>query len=228
LPVTAKAKAKPSQVKSLVAYERIRDMILTGDKLPGARLVVADLAEELGIGQGPVREAVMRLDRVGLVRSDPYKGAVVAQPPRLEEIETFYRIRIIMEQKMALSAMHRMNKQDFRQLEGILAQLKRLDLVSEEFFTLDWKFHTVIFEASGLSHLALIVHKLLDYTGTFLIFHQYDERDCTKFNEEHEQIIKALREKDAETLTSLIESNLLGGLSLVQGEYGNILKRPRP
>lgn len=225
--MTTATKSRPGQVKSLLAYERIRDMILTGEKLPGARLVIADLAKELGIGHGPIREAVMRLDRVGLVRNEPYKGAVVAQPPKLKEIETFYSIRIIMEQEMALEAMHHMTEDDFRQLEEILAQLKSIDLVSEEFFTLDWKFHTVIFEASKLSHLALIVHKLLDYTGTFLIFHQYDERDCTKFNQEHELMIKALREKDAETLTKTLESNLLGGLSLVKGEYGNILKRPR-
>lgn len=69
-----------SSMKSLVAYEKIRDMILTGVKLPGTRLVLSDLETELGIGRGPIREALMRLDRSGLVKNIPYKGAVVASP----------------------------------------------------------------------------------------------------------------------------------------------------
>ncbi|PID74193.1 MAG: GntR family transcriptional regulator, partial [Desulfobacterales bacterium] len=61
-------------MKSLRAYEKIRDMILRGRKLPGTRLVIADLEQELGIGKGPIREALMRLDRSGLVKNIPYKG----------------------------------------------------------------------------------------------------------------------------------------------------------
>ena len=55
-----------SFMKSLQAYEKIRDMILTGVKLPGTRLVLSELEAELGIGRGPIREALMRLDRSGL------------------------------------------------------------------------------------------------------------------------------------------------------------------
>lgn len=218
-------KAKNLPIKSLVAYERIRDMILTGEKLPGARLVIADLAEELNIGHGPIREAVMRLDRSGLVRSEPYKGAVVAHPPKLREIEVFYNIRIMMEKEMAMQAMQYFTDRDFKKVEDILVKLRNEDLPSEEFFTLDWKLHAVIYEASRLPHLAFIVNKLLELTGTFLIFHQYDKRNRMKFNNEHEAMINALRDKDAATLTSTIESNLLGGLALVKSEYGNILKR---
>ncbi len=201
-------------------------MILTGEKLPGARLVIADLAEELGIGHGPIREAVMRLDRSGLVRNEPYKGAIVSHPPRLREIELIYNIRITLEKEMALEAMKHFSDKDFQELERIHAILQSMDFVNDTFFNLDWQFHTVIFEASKLSHLALIVHKLLDFTSTFLNFHRYDESDCSKFNQDHADIIRALREKDAATLTETIESNLLGGLALVKGAYRNIVMRP--
>ena len=52
-------------MKSLIAYEKIRDMILSGIKRPGTRLILSELEEELGIGRGPIREALMRLDRSG-------------------------------------------------------------------------------------------------------------------------------------------------------------------
>ena len=217
--------ASLSQVKSLLAYERIRDMILTGEKLPGARLVIADLADELDIGHGPIREAIMRLDRTGLVRNEPYKGAVVAYPPRLREIELIYEMRIVLEKEMALEAIKHFKEEDFRKLEEIHEQLSTMNLVNDTFFSLDWKFHTVIFEASKLAHLAHIVHKMLDFTSAFLNLHRYEESDCTRFNQHHEVMIKALREKDAEALTEAIEENLLGGLALVKGAYSTIVNR---
>jgi DNA-binding GntR family transcriptional regulator len=44
-----------SNIKSLKAYEKIRNLILSGAKLPGTRLVLAELEQELNIGRGPIR-----------------------------------------------------------------------------------------------------------------------------------------------------------------------------
>ena len=67
-----------SKIKSLTAYEMIRDMILSGEALPGTRLVLTELEEKTGVGRGPIRDALMRLDKSGLVQNIPYKGAVVS------------------------------------------------------------------------------------------------------------------------------------------------------
>lgn len=64
-----------SQVKSRIAYDKIRKLILTGKKKPGARLVLAELERELDMGRGPVREALMRLDSSGLVHNIPLQRA---------------------------------------------------------------------------------------------------------------------------------------------------------
>ena len=48
-----------SSMKSLKAYEVLRDKILCGEKLPGSRLILHDLEDELSIGRGPIREALM-------------------------------------------------------------------------------------------------------------------------------------------------------------------------
>lgn len=53
-------------MKSLIAYARIRDMILVGEKFPGIRLVLTELESELGMGRCPIREALMRFDRSAL------------------------------------------------------------------------------------------------------------------------------------------------------------------
>ncbi len=51
---------KKSSMKSLKAYEEIRDKILIGEKLPGTRLILSDLEAEMGIGRGLIREAFIR------------------------------------------------------------------------------------------------------------------------------------------------------------------------
>ena len=78
---------KSSTIKSLQAYNLIRELILQGELLPGTRLVLADLEEKLNVGRGPIREALMRLDRSGLIQNLPYKGAVVAPLPSVREIQ---------------------------------------------------------------------------------------------------------------------------------------------
>ena len=80
-------KAETSTVKSLSAYNLIRELILKGELLPGSRLVLTELEEKLNIGRGPIREALMRLDRSGLVQNIPYKGALVAPLPSFREMQ---------------------------------------------------------------------------------------------------------------------------------------------
>lgn len=213
---------KSENMKYLKAYEKIRDLILSGKKLPGTRLVLADLEAELQIGRGALREALLRLDRSGLVRNVPYKGAVVASPPKQKEIEYIYKMRTDIETELALIAMENMNESDFQELEELHAQMVKLKSTNEGFFALDRQFHLYIAGRAELSHLYSILEKLLEFIEMFLSLYQYKANDCVRFNEEHARIIKALREKDAEVLTSLLKVNIQGGLGLVGEAYDRI------
>lgn len=61
-------------------YQLIKDDILLGVLRPGASLVEARLAEEFGVSKTPVREALIRLRRDGLVNIERFRGARVAEP----------------------------------------------------------------------------------------------------------------------------------------------------
>lgn len=211
-----------SNIKSLKAYEKIRNLILSGAKLPGTRLVLADLEEELGMGRGPIREALMRLDRSGLVKNVPYKGAVVTTPPTLKEMKYLYELRINIESKLALEAMNNLTDEDFADLEYLCVKMRDRDGTCEHFFTLDQMFHRRMYEASKLSHLCFIVNKLLESVEIFLNIYKYEANDCDQFIEDHEVIIKALREKDRDTLLETLERNIRGGLDLIDKEYTKI------
>jgi DNA-binding GntR family transcriptional regulator len=55
----------------------IRRMILNGELKHGDRIIPGEIAERLDKSRGSVREALMKLESEGLVRSNPYKGAFV-------------------------------------------------------------------------------------------------------------------------------------------------------
>ena len=202
-----------SKMKSLEAYELIRDKILFGDKLPGTRLVLADLENELGIGRGPIREAIMRLDRSGLIKNMPYKGAIVATPPKRKEIEHIYEIRIGFEITLALAAMDILKKKDFSKLEKLNAQmLENADV----YYSLDRQFHDAIYQTSGLPHLCDIVQKLVLPVEAFLNINRQEVDDGKVLFREHQQIIDGLKNKDSETLKSALSANIKSGLVVIE------------
>lgn len=69
----------PSRLERRV-YDRLREEILSGAIGRGEQLVEARLAADFGISKTPVREALIRLQRDGLVKIEPYRGARVVQP----------------------------------------------------------------------------------------------------------------------------------------------------
>jgi len=76
-------------VKSVREYLHVNKSIIIPvgvTEQHGYHLVLTELEAELGIGRGPIREALMRLDKSGLVKNIPFKGAVVANPPSRREI----------------------------------------------------------------------------------------------------------------------------------------------
>ncbi|EFI34511.1 transcriptional regulator, GntR family [Desulfonatronospira thiodismutans ASO3-1] len=207
------------EMKSLVAYQRIRDMIISREKFPGTRLVISDLEDELGIGKGPIREALMRLDRSGLVRNIPYKGAVVAEAPRMREIEAIYEMRAKLETTLALEAMENVDEQDIANLESILSEMDP-ELNLHELYHLDRYFHSQLYGYSRLPHLCLVVDKLMESVDIFLINRPRGSKYLIQMQAQHNQIIDALKNKDETMLKKSLKHNIKHGLRLIKKAYG--------
>jgi DNA-binding GntR family transcriptional regulator len=204
---------RKSLMKSLEAYEMVRDKILTGEKLPGTRLVLSELETELAIGRGPIREALMRLDRSGLIKNIPYRGAIVATPPKRKEIEHIYDIRVDLEIKLALEAMKNLKKTDFSRLNRLNTEMQKC---ADNYYALDREFHDTIYEASNLPHLCDMIQKLILPVEVFLNINRQEVEDCQVFNNEHQLIIDSLKDKDADRLKSSLSTNIKSGLTVIE------------
>lgn len=206
-------------MKSLVAYEKIRDMILTGEKLPGTRLILTDLEMELAIGRGPIREAIMRLDRSGLVKNIPYKGAVVGFPPLREEIIIIFNMRIELESHLAVKAIKNITEKQIGELEQLQSLMSNL---GSDFYTLDRKFHSIIHDASKLPHLIEIGNKLVESVETYLTLYSHEKNDCIKFSNEHFQILDSIKAKDAGAVRTAMQTNILSGLKVAERSFARL------
>ena len=78
------------------AYESLHAAIISGALRPGARLPIEELAEHLEMSPMPIREAVRRLDAVGLVENVPHRGARVTELS-VTDLAEVYEVRVALE-----------------------------------------------------------------------------------------------------------------------------------
>ena len=145
-----------------IAYVALRDSITSGALLPGTRLREAALARHFSISTTPVREALRRLDREGLVRLSPNRGAVVAEFD-LREILDLFEIREVLECRAVRRAATQ-HTRDLLRAEALVAAEAKEDVMRDrvEWNRLEVAFHRAINDLSGnfeLAELAERVHR---------------------------------------------------------------------
>src|SRR6218665_3988653 len=89
---TATIELLRSHSLTTVVLRELERRILAGDLAPGDKLNEADLAAELNVSRGPVREAFRALEQSGLVRTEKNRGVFVRQVS-LEEADEIYEVR---------------------------------------------------------------------------------------------------------------------------------------
>ncbi len=89
--------------KADLAYEHLREWIVNGAFTPGQRLTLADLSAKCDMSHMPVREALVRLQREGLIEGEPHKGMRVARVS-LKDAHELFAIRTELEGLAAMQA----------------------------------------------------------------------------------------------------------------------------
>ena len=195
-----------SPLRARVAYQKLRDMIVSGEKFPGSRLIPADLEAELGIGRVPIREALLELGQRGLVLMEPYKGAIVAYPPAMEEIQEIFEIRYLLEGRAAEAAIPNVTDDLIAEMESLHKKMSEHPKSAEPYFHLNRQFHMMLYQKSGKEHLVSIIKQLIDKVQTFRIRHPFELEDFQRFNREHRGIIDALHARSIEKVVLLSSS----------------------
>lgn len=122
--------------------DRLRSAILTGELTEGTPLPEAQTAEKLGVSRVPVREALVELERHGLVEFDP-NGRACVRTFTDEDVQEIHTLRGTLQTMAARLAATKLTDADLERLESILARAgDTRDLT--EFSRLDTEFHDEI------------------------------------------------------------------------------------
>src|SRR4051812_27265636 len=175
--------------------EVLLERILDGHYQPGARIVETQVASEFDVSQAPVREALRELEILGMVTSEPYRGARVRKvtPRQLAEI---YPVRAAIEEVAAIAATPVL-KDDTGALETVLDEMRTAAAAGDrhDLLAADVRFHRVIVEASGNATLQQ-VWRSLHIEARTLITLLGDTTKLQDVAESHLPVLEAIRSGD--------------------------------
>ncbi len=220
-----------------IAFQQLRHMIVSGQLLPGTWMIEADLGQRLGLSRTPVRGALhwLQRDRYVVATNNGSKSRMLVAPLTKEDARELYSIIGHIEGLGArltaqLPFANRMQViKQLRQYNSGLAELaQKHRSEANTIFELDMNFHRAIVEASAGPRL-LELHRTTQpqaerYWRLYAsaILDQLDESV-----REHERIITAIQEGDANAAESGIQVNWQNGVERLAkvidtlGERGN-------
>lgn len=211
--------------------DAIKGMILDGRLRPGDRLPVEpELAAQLDLSRGSLREGVRALSAMGVLESRQGAGTYVtdlglktlfapmefiADLDHYDAVD-FLRVRRVLECDAAASAARLIT---LAQVEAAQAQLDRaMDLLTgsadpdhEAVLACDWAFHGVIAQAGGNPVTEALLEVLAGRTRQLRLWHGQVHRPALRRAvDEHAGILAALREGDADRARARMQVHLFG------------------
>lgn len=194
-----------------LAYEALKSKILAREYLPGMQLKELQISRELGLTRTPVREAIIRLEREGLVRTVYNRGAFITVFSR-GEIDDLFEVREALEIKALYLATRRASRDDIETIETALKQ--REQLIRKGVATVDFRdagldFHLGIIKLSKNERLVSTWQtmqsqlSLVRVTSTTI-----KSRYLTAF-EEHKKILALIGNGDFKRAERLLKRHLL-------------------
>ena len=126
----------------------LREMFLNGDLIPGQRLIETDIAEQLDVSRGPVRDALKALQEEGIVQIEPRKGSFVAKLC-FEDLDDIYLLRGAIEGLGARILAEKGVPEQIDQLGTCLINLRNSIHDLKIFAQYDMQFHELLCQLSS-------------------------------------------------------------------------------
>jgi DNA-binding GntR family transcriptional regulator len=200
--------------------ERIKDVmlqrILAGTYPPGSRLVETRIAQELGVSQASIREALRDLEHIGCVVYEPYRGCSVRKVSVDELLEAF-PVRAALEALAARLAAERIDEDELLRLAELLdvmrAAARRGDAHDQS--QANASFHATIVRAARNATLERQWSLLEPFSRTYISVSR-PGLDLRALSERHVPILEALRARDPDAAAEAMHDHLMGAAELLR------------
>jgi DNA-binding GntR family transcriptional regulator len=180
-----------------VVYETVRQSIMDKTLPPGTRVTESGIATQLGVSKTPVREALLRLRRIGVIEPDGVRGGHVVRPSR-SAIREAYEVREALEVFAVRVVAERVSGTD---LERICDAANRSVQCAERgdqagFRKWDFAFHRAIAEAAANPRLTELIEDVFTLIGTLRQRDFPDSRWSVDCAHAHARIADAITRRD--------------------------------
>ncbi|SEG85682.1 DNA-binding transcriptional regulator, GntR family [Thermomonospora echinospora] len=199
--------------------EVLREAIGSGELRPGELYSVSRLADRLGVSRTPVREALLGLADMGLVRIERNRGfRVVRRDPR--HIAEVFHLRLLLEVPAARLAAHHADQALLDALRHELAQMRAAAADHDEprFMHHDRAFHELVLGSCGNALLTATVANLRATITTVGASTADQTRSLADIAAEHEPVLTALAAADPDAAAEAMHHHIVhtGELLLAQ------------
>ena len=215
-----------------LVFTTLRQAILKGELQPGERLMEIQLAEKMGVSRTPIREAIRKLEKEGLVIMVPRKGAEVAGISE-KMLKDVLEVRMTLEKLALRLAMNHAGAGDIRKLEEAEEQFQ--EAVEQqtliEMAEADEHFHFIIYELAQNDKLKELLNSLKENMYRYRLEYLKSESYRLSLMEEHNAIIEAFKHNDPEAGIAVTDKHIANQeravIARVREETAEREKRPK-
>lgn len=193
---------RPNLAQEVAAH--LRNGILAGRLKPGQRIDQDAVAEELGVSRLPVREALISLDREGLVQTIPRKGSYVSRIDR-DDIADHYQIFGQVAGLAAARAVARLDEAGLAHLADLHERMMGAESLTEQ-QRLNHEFHRTINVAAGSQRMTSMLQLLS--RSLPMPYVDFPPEWLDEANRQHKDILDAFRRRDTLAAQRAMEQHI--------------------
>jgi DNA-binding GntR family transcriptional regulator len=210
-----------------IAYETIKDGILSGKLAVGQGYSELGLAREMGISRTPIREALLKLETENFVVFHARKGVSINYFSK-KDIEDLFELRQVIEETTMSKIMGKLSKDDIAFIRGIMNEqekcIRNRRYDEKLFLELDKKFHLSIIELGRNKFTVQTYKNIRDY---ITITGRTKKERVKEVFREHEAIVEALSQNNIKKAKQAIRRHLSNSkLSVLEYEKSKVPSSP--
>jgi len=217
---------KRSQSLQEQAYQALRTAILSGELLPGQRLVETQLAQMLQVSRTPIREALRQLQIGDLAVDD--QGVMKVATFTSEDAKKLYECRLALENVSVNEACQKISDRQLTQIERLIQKAEKLlsakptKLTTFQLLDLDYQFHRTIAQGSNNEWLVGLLDQLFDKMILLRIQTLLNNPTVLEVRWEHRQIYDAIAQRNSKKAIQAIQEHLVASQARVVHELEQI------
>ena len=195
-------------------YASIKNAIITAQREPYERLIEEAIAADLGTSRTPVREALQKLEKEGLIFRRPENGFAVKGVAE-EEVEDILDLQCVLEGYAGRLAASSITEDELRSLNDLVSRQEDCS-DTEPFIRLDGEFHDALHRAAKNARLYDLVQGLRDSIDRYRIIVFRSQARLHVSVKDHKELVSLMKTKNGRKIEKLIRTHLIRGKNIIK------------